>query len=612
MKMLPRQILESEVEQGITQRDQFDNDDFALEETLVREPHQNSLDGKSPRHEGPVITRIRLIEPKDEDRPYWSALLTPLKPHLAACGRDTEAIDLQQPKILLIEDFGTTGLLGAVDKKDTSNFSDFWRRFGVSHKSGKAGGRWGLGKLVFSSASQIGTFFGLTVRDGDPGNRYLMGQAVLAQHKVGGVDYAPHIFFAQARAAEKIQLPVSESAAIDEFVSASGITRTTEPGLSIAIACVRQGLTPEKLLPYVLGNYFFPVLRGNLKVEIGDKVVDKASFDTLANEYGNGKVIGSSVVEFIRSLPDSTSSGPSYRLSDHWLKAPGDQVVASSLSEAEVEAARVAYAAGELVGVRAPLTLKRKDGQEEVTHVDAFVRRSDEKDPFAIYVRGSITIPGEAKTFRGRGAFGALIAEHPSVTDFLGDAENPAHTRWSASSGKLAERWRAGGEKVKAIRNLLNELHRAVADSDAKVDEDIFIDILSVPKPAPAAKERPDKDVAPDKVEKQDVKAKDFKVIRRDGGFIIRGLPGGPTPVPFTINVRMAYDVRRGNPFSKFKPFDFDAKDESSVQIQASGSVSVHRAEPNLIAMTIDDHTFECHIYGFDKERDLIIKARAK
>lgn len=608
--MLPREVLESEVEQGITQRDQFDNDDFALEETLVREPHQNSLDGKSKSCDGPVTTRIRVVEPKEEDRSYWTSLLAPLKPHLVASQRDLDGVDLGQPKILLIEDFGTTGLLGSIDKKDTRNFSDFWRRFGVSHKSGKAGGRWGLGKLVFSSASQIGTFFGLTIRDNDTPHRYLMGQAVLTQHNVAGTDYAPHIFFAKDGPADKIQLPESDSATVDAFVSASGITRTDEPGLSIAVLCARPWLTPDKLLPYVLSNYFFPVLRGKLKVEIGEKVVDKDTFDALAKEYGEGKVIGNGIVQFIRSLPNADDAGPTYTLADTWLKAPIGQVVTSSLTADQIEAARVAYAAGDLIGVRAPLALKRKDGREEATYVDAFVRRSGENEPYAIYVRGSITIPGEAKTFRGRGAFGALIAEHPAMTDFLGDAENPAHTRWSASSGKLAERWKAGADKVKAIRNILNELHRAVADIDEKVDEDIFIDILSVPKPSPAVKPRPEKDVVPDKVEKKDAKPKDFTITRLGGGFAVRGVPGGPTPTPFSINVRMAYDVRRGNPFAKFKSFDFDATDSTSIDVQTTGAVELARVEPNLITLIVEDHGFECEVHGFDTERDLIVNAR--
>ena len=72
--------------------------------------------------------------------------------------------DRDSTRLLVIEDFGTTGLTGAVDIKDDGQFCGFWRRFGRSNKKQAQGGRWGLGKLVFPSASQVRTVVGLTRR----------------------------------------------------------------------------------------------------------------------------------------------------------------------------------------------------------------------------------------------------------------------------------------------------------------------------------------------------------------------------------------------------------------------------------------------------------------
>ena len=286
MKCMPREIPRAEVDQGITQRDQFNTDEFPIAETLVREPHQNSLDGKSKSATGPVRTRIRLVEPLASNAAYWRALLEPLRPHLEASRLDLGGIDLAMPRILLIEDFGTTGLIGAYDDKDDLNFSDFWRRFGLSHKKGGAGGRWGLGKLVFTSASAIGTLFGLTIRDSDPsGQRLLMGQAILNNHKIGKTDYAPHVFFAVPDT-DGFQLPERNEATIQDFVSAAGISRTNEPGLSIAVICLRDDLEPVKLLPHVITNYFFPILTDRLVVEIDDKIINNVNFDELAKAHG--------------------------------------------------------------------------------------------------------------------------------------------------------------------------------------------------------------------------------------------------------------------------------------------------------------------------------------
>ena len=65
------------------------------------------------------------------------------------------------------------------------NFFWFWRNVGRSGKVHDARGRWGLGKAVFSKASGINTYYGLTVRDSDS-KVLLMGESILRIHKVEG------------------------------------------------------------------------------------------------------------------------------------------------------------------------------------------------------------------------------------------------------------------------------------------------------------------------------------------------------------------------------------------------------------------------------------------
>lgn len=250
MELLIREKQEDEVEQEVTQRDQFNTDEVTLVSTIVREPHQNSLDAKQFGSIEPVRTRFRFHDAKDSDAGYFLDLFKDLKPHLAASDVDLGGIDFRKPRILVIEDFGTTGLSGEFNNSiDQSPFNDFWRRVGASHKVGAAGGRWGLGKLVFSSVSQIRTFFGLTIRHEDMEHTpLLMGQSVLKTHVVNGVTYAPHIFYGRS-GPKKLQLPVVDKATVNRFRNAFGITRTNEPGLSIAIPFALGDIAPEALVP---------------------------------------------------------------------------------------------------------------------------------------------------------------------------------------------------------------------------------------------------------------------------------------------------------------------------------------------------------------------------
>src|SRR5262249_15437033 len=160
-----RDISDDPSEKELTQQDQFNNDEVVLAEALVRETIQNSTDARL-QDTGPVRVRFTLAEPTSpEERRFFSSLLNGLMPHLEACRIPLPA---SSQRFLVIEDFATTGLLGAIDRKDDGQFCGFWRRFGRSNKKGAAGGRWGLGKLVFSSSSSIKTLIGLTRRAADP------------------------------------------------------------------------------------------------------------------------------------------------------------------------------------------------------------------------------------------------------------------------------------------------------------------------------------------------------------------------------------------------------------------------------------------------------------
>jgi hypothetical protein len=608
MECLPRKVAEDEVDQEITQRDQFNTDEFPIAETLVREATQNTLDARSNKCKGPVRIRIRLVQPSPQHKSYWKNLLAPLQVHLAASKLNLNGVDFAQPTILVVEDFYTTGLLGAWDKKDKLDFSDFWRRFGVSHKGGKAAGRWGLGKLVFSIASDTGVFFGLTVRHDDPQRqRLLMGQAILNNHKIGKDNFAPHIFFGR-KGKSGIQVPEIDTAAVEKFAIAAGLTRKKEPGLSIAIIGAREGLTPDQLLPHVLINYFFPILTGQLVAELGSITVDEKSFEKLAKKYGGAQFSDGRVATFIRTLNDAMDKPPKATLASVWDKIGDGNGVRQALNESTTSAVRAAFGAGKLVSVRAPLELRRKDGTLLSTYVDAYLQKIDKSGVSqAFYVRGSITIPGEARGFRARNSFGALIAQDAAVAEFLGDAENPSHTRWNASGDKLTKNWQAYGSKVAAIRRLLNEFYELVSDSASEIDEEMLVDIFSIPAPEASKKKKPKAPApAPSTVPVLPVSPKNYRIDRIPGGFAVRGNLGSERKLPYEIDVRVAYAVQRGDAFRRFKRYDFDVG-TSPIAMKADG-VNWSVAGPNLLSIEVLKRNFDFEVTGFDGERDLEVR----
>jgi len=591
------------VEQEITQRDQFNTDEVALVSALVREPHQNSLDARSSTNTGVVRTRLHIVEPPQLGSTFFANLFAKLLPHLYASDIDIAGIDLGKPRLLVIEDFGTTGLLGNYeDPEDERPFSDFWRRFGRSHKGGAKGGRWGLGKLVYSTASRLGVFFGLTIREDDPDRTpLLMGQAVLLSHKIDGKRYMPHGFFGVGRD-DGLELPVTDAAVIEKFRAACEVNRTNEPGLSIVVPFLLEEITTELLVVEVLKNYFFPILTGQLEVKVAGTLISAATFDEVAAQYATGYV-NDQIISFIRKVNGAMEQPPDVVLKPTWTRDFNGAV-----SDEELDNIRKAFAAGELVHAKAPLALIGKDGARVNSHLDLFLMHAPEGTKAeALYVRGGITVPDERRYFHARQTFAALIATDAGVTSFLGDAETPSHTQWNGAATKLKKNWQSGASRLSEIRHSLDRLHQLVAQAVELREPDALKDFFSIkdaggePGPKPPGPKPP--------VPPIPGKPKKFSITPREGGFAVKGGPGlTPSALPFKMTVRAAYDVFRGNPFKRFNDYDFSFK-RSDLQITADGA-TVSPIGDNKLEIDVSACNFSVVVSGFDENRDVVVDAR--
>ena len=294
-----RDISDDPSEKELTQQDQFNNDEVALAEALVRETIQNSTDAGT-KH-GPVRVRfaihtISTRAGKSVIRQMVDRLAPNLKASQLAVPQDRDST-----RLLVIEDFGTTGLTGAVDIKDDGQFCGFWRRFGRSNKKEAQGGRWGLGKLVFPSASQVRTVVGLTRRSTDP-KSWLMGQAVLRNHDISGSEKDSVGFWCDAKAARK-GMPTSDPILCKTVGAEAGFSRVSEPGLSLVIPHVLQEIEPLHLMAAVVRNYYYPILTGRLVVEVDRTLIDAASFEAVSTSLGS-EIVPAWMLGFVRELQD--------------------------------------------------------------------------------------------------------------------------------------------------------------------------------------------------------------------------------------------------------------------------------------------------------------------
>jgi hypothetical protein len=599
MKWLFQEVRPADVESELTQREDFDNDDSGLGDTLVREAIQNTVDALGGNAKK-VRIAFRHVDGSDGvDGEYLRSLFSGMEQHYAAAGFPF-TMDHADPTLLLIEDFGTTGLLGAWDKRDDKNWTDFWRRHGKSHKVGGKTGRRGLGKLVYSSSSQLRTFFGLTVR-ADESQPLLMGQAVLDTRRIGGKEYVPWSFFAE-EGADGFQLPVRDPEAIREFCNRLCVSRDTQPGLSLVIPYPKADLTKQGMLTAAVVNYFYPVLTGQLDIEIDGEKVDDSNILHLCKKYGASKIKD---FEWLFDFIQASYTTPEAHLvsvAPSWVDE--GELGEGAFTADELDTMRKRFSAGELIGVRVPIVIRKIDGSSWTSHFKLFLQR-----PHAItvgqdlYVRGGITIPREAK-FNQRRALGLLIATEEAVSGFLGDAENPAHTKWNSKAEKLKP-YKNAYETLKLIRNSLVNLHDLLALVLEDVHEDLLRDFFSAPgssktKPkGPRTPPPPTIDIP--------VKPRAIRIASRKGGFSIK--PASEIPldkIPLEASVEVAYDVVAGNPFTRYDPIDFVL---DSMTVKAKGA-TITQAKENRLAFEINGPEFDIEVSGFDEHRDLVVRAQ--
>lgn len=594
----------SDVRQEITQRDQFNNDDVSLPEALVREVIQNSLDARIGSGSVKVSFNIKVLNGDEAEQ--LALNLKSLEPHLIECGLELPDDTEDSPRVLCVEDFNTSGLTGSYEELDDENFDQFWRSMGGSEKSGTKGGRWGLGKLVYSSASKINALFGLTIRVGDDAPS-VMGQAVLRNHSIGTKYYPAHGFWFDKRSSGlELQLPVTDEDEIQEFRELFNVHRTHQTGLSIVIPHLVDAITEESILLGVVDHYYFPILAGRLEVEIGQTTINTNTFLDIARRFEKR---GSGVpFSFVKEISEAMASADAVIGATAPLgrKRLGPEHLAEGL----IDAMKSTFASGALVHLQVPVALQPIHGEERTGHIDLFLKAlAEQESPFSLVARGPIVLPRERRFTGGLPARGALIARDDEAAEFLGDAENPAHTGWNANAGRLTANWAGAKDVLRAIRHSLADLHSLIADQEERQDEDALIDFFSLADTA--QKGKPTRRKRRRKTPPRDRPEPAIRLEEEEGGFALVPGPGATKwKFPRRIRVRMAYDMIGGDPFKRFSRFDFDLNNGKALTFGCIGG-DIRIIAANRLYFDVTELDFRLEVHGFDVRRDLIVDWRA-
>jgi hypothetical protein len=600
-----------QVETEITQRDQFNNDEVDLAETIVREAVQNSLDAAI---DDPLRVRVTFnwVNRDDGlDPEFFRGLFEGQLGHAEAADLDLDSLDFDNPEALIIEDYGTSGLTGSISEKDDHHFSDFWRRHGKSHKTGKSRGRWGLGKLVYSTTSRIGVFFGLTVRS-DSAGRHLMGQTVLNLRTVEGTQYPPHAFYSdldhEGDFYKQIPVPIKSDEAVNDFINNFSLRRGDNPGLSVVIPFPNKKFNQDHMVGVAISNYFYPLITGQLVLQFNGLEINSGNVREHAKKYAADRFNQIDVLfDFIEEVYKAEQE-ELLKLKPSWID---DRLLDEGDFDPETLAEiRERFLSGELVGVSLPVKIKLKDGSVKDSFFSVYIKRPEDlQKGLDLYVRGGLTLPGEAK-FRDRRALGAMIAEDEPVCAFLGDAENAAHTQWTTNTEKLSRNYRNSQPIVTVIKKSVVQLYDLLAEVTEEKDEDALQDFFWFDEPEDEKRRKKRKKPKPPKpVPLIEPTQPSFNIHQVDGGFTISNA-GGLTEdkLPKELTVEVAYEVSKGNAIKKYSPHDFKVGKNGNIDLSAVGGVKVVSARENRWTFEIRKIPFTLTAAGFDKNRDLKIK----
>lgn len=602
-------------------------------EAVVREGIQNSLDARLSSADGTrERAEIRIFLSGVEgalsslQTQRWFELLWP---HIKIPGnglRDQPSENESCP-FLLFEDFNTSGLTGDTETHEiiegvTNHFLNFFRAEGHSDKTGKDVGSWGVGKMVFPRASRISSFFGLTIRNDDK-KAYLLGRSILRYHRIGSQAYKSDGYFGRKRD-DDFMLPITDPDTIREFSDDFRIKRKNESGLSIVVPWYENndedGISKDRVLEAVLRGFFYPILMGHLAVSVATPDSEiRLDSDSIFREVElmNGTSAGNMLpiihlAEWAQTriaTEFKDLSSPSSDAAQTWRSELVTPELSKDIQQDLIEKRRIA--------LRIPMFVHPRSGDVQSSFFNMFLERSEDDNEKPIFIRDELIIT-DVKSPRVQKIRSLVIVEDNPLATLLRDAETPAHTQWNQETGNFKNKYKFGASAIKFVSKSVSELMRIIRQTEQEADPTITIDYFWIPATA--------EDVDSIPSDGKESKAKEgggatkpvqpipphapkrFRIVDLQGGFAIR--PGDADAVqPKVIDVVVAYDVRAGNPLRLYNTSDFELENAPIKYIENINGMSVEKIESNHIRLRVEDGSFNFEVTGFDRNRDLYVKA---
>mgnify|MGYP006286029349 CR=1 FL=1 len=622
---------------------------------LVREAVQNSLDAQVEEPTEPVKVRFSIasfawgtLEPFLGTSPHGETV----DHHLSSddLGKFADSFAGEDLRCLIIEDDGTKGLIGETDKDNAlsgSNFVGFWWNDGISGKGKGNSGSHGVGKTTLTRISKMSLFLAATKRSTDD-KRYLLGFANLPYHRVNGSSYLGYGRFGKhvvEQGKEKF-MPIEETSEVERFLSDFSLTRN-ESGLTVLIPGIPDKVDCNELLLAAVRDYYWPILKGDLILEVTDRHTGAATLITsqtipevISRVGEQGERLKKAIsdteyrVEIVREILDLRSGG-----GPNWFAGVEPEVTHGPHDEVRGRVSRDCFSEdnlgrllsefdkGQLVGLSFSLKFQTIEGEEKTGLVEVFFKKGDFKlADNAQFIRNQIIISRQPSNIPARNVTCFVIAEDQEMSDYLKEAEEPAHTRWFLNRFNSQKSYKSDWA-LRFVMDLPSQLYRILSreDENESTYENFADDIFSVPQPSGAG-DKPAK--GPDR--KRSKKPEDLPPARRqpvirlerdtdDPGFdllpvgnIMEMLEEEDISFPLQVTVKAAYisALGRSRSWRDYSKIDFEFGKSIALDISPEDSARILEADENTFVVELLKPNFRVSAKGFDRNRDLLVHPR--
>jgi hypothetical protein len=450
-----------------------------------------------------------------------------------------------------------------------------------------------------------------------------MGRSILKSHQIGNERFVPDGYFGIQNDSD-LTLPVTEQATLEQFCKLFGLKRGTEPGLSIVVPWYdAEEITPASLLEAVVRGYFFPTLCGDLTVVIVDPNGTEHELSAARLLPTVREVGGDLATDMIPLIELAAWGRQAVAERQQTLLNRVPETGALRWDPALIPADRIAglrtsLEAGQRIAIRVPMPVREKNKPVVWSFFDIYLVRDGTEDRARpVYVREGIII-SDIRSPLMRNTRALVVVDDKPLATLLGDSENPAHTQWQKDGSNYKGKYTYGESNIRFVVNSVHAIVQAIGGSCQEADRSLLIDLFSLPATpgdpdavrtrGRAPTPRPDGPVQPPPGDPPAPQPRSYRVSRIRGGFTITAGDGAP---PSGLEIRAAYDVRRGSALAKWNRADFQFV-RAPLRIDGSEGVEVIEQGDNRILVRITAPGFRLSVTGFDENRDLYVRVNER